>query len=248
MFKRKDKKLTKDKNLLSNIDTDALEAGAKLVDQMKEERVNRPSNIQIDFASVATSKDLIKYLITLSEQHFDAPKTATYKAIKYNDGFMYEIHENGNGYGYLSSVLKLLESNKDAVILLDNDRRVKISRDGKHIKTIHMNESDMTEPSEELERKDKLSPVFTPSVGFFFFGFSLTIVGVIAVLLGLTFKYLIINQEQVMEYPIADYKTPMEASLDPKMRVNNKSERVTQMKYSESKGWYYKKDNKTGDK
>lgn len=232
-------KQIKDKTLQSNLDREALVAGEKLVNEMKEEKVSLPSNIQIDFASVSTAKDLTKYLTTLSEHHFEAPKTAEFKAIKYDDGFMYEIHENGNGYGYLSSVLKTLESGRDAVIQLDNNRKVRISKDGKNIKTLQLSESDESKLTVGLERKDKLSPVFTPSVGFFFFGFSLTIIGLIAVLLGLTFKYVILNKDQNIEYPLTNYKTPLEASKSEKMRVNVKVERITQMIYSEVKGWEY---------
>lgn len=246
IFKRKKEKdiSKKDKTLQSQIDNEALAAGEKLVNEMKEERVSLPSDVQIDFASVSSAKELNNYLTTLSEHHFNAPKTAAFKAIKYDDGFMYEIHENGNGYGYLSSVLKILESGNDAIILLDNDRRVRISREGKNIKTILMGEDDKTAPSLELERKDKLSPVFKPSVGFFLFGFSLTIIGIISILLGLAFKHIIINEDQKIHYPIQKNESPLEASKNKNMLINPKIERIVQMKFSEIKGWEYIKKSK----
>jgi hypothetical protein len=246
LFKRKKNTESSKEKVSQNstlMDKDALDAGEKIVRDLKEDVVSLPSNIQIDFAAVRKEKDLITYLSTFAEQHFSAPKTAQFIAIKYEDGFLYEMHENGDGYGYLSSVLKILESGEDAILVLDDNRRVRVSKEGTRIKTITMGEDDQTDPSSSLVKKDKLSLIFKPSLFFFLFGLTLTIIGIISLFVALSFKYIVVDQSQIIQYPLSTIDSPLTASKSKEMRVN-RTERITKMEYTENKGWKYSKEDK----
>lgn len=231
LFKRKDK----------NIDKEAIMAGKLLVDEMLQEKLEekKPVNIQIDFFATKKEKELKEFLIGFAEKHFLSPKSSKYCAIKFENGFIYEIQENGDEKGFLSDVLKKINNKEKVIIELADKRKVKISKEGSKIKTISLTENDSSQPT-LLEKKDKMNSLYTPNLFLLFFGLSLTVLGLISMVAALSIKHIIIDEKVKIEYKEKKYITPYEASLSEEMIVTD-FEKINTMEYTENKGWKYNK-------
>ena len=62
-------------------------------------------------------------------------------------------------------------------------------------------------------------------------------------LFALSFKYIVVDQSQIIQYPLSTIDSPLTASKSKEMRVN-RTERITKMEYTENKGWKYSKEDK----
>lgn len=223
------------------IDEDALLAGKKLVEEMQQENKveQKPSNIQIDFFATKKEKELREFLIGFAEKHFLTPRNSRYCAIKFENGYIYELQENGGEKGFLSDVLKKINEKENVIIELSDKRRVRISKEGSKIKTISLTEDDKGKTT-LLEKKDKMLSLYTPNLSLLVFGLSLTSVGILALLTSFIFKYILLNENKEIEFYEIKYKTPYEASLDDQMKINE-FEKINKMEYTENKGWKYDK-------
>lgn len=226
-----------------NIDKDALKAGENILKdiekKIEEERVQYPLDIQLEFVNIKKEKELKEYLIGIADKSFRSPKVSKFYAIKYDSGYIYELQEGGSGKGYLTEILKRLEKNEDVVLLLDSGRKVRIIKDGIKIKTITLTEDDKSIVS-NIEPKDKLTDLFLPGTTFLFTSLSITLIGLISITLAMFFKYVLLNESELIIYPLNQEKSPYIASLDKQMEVKP-LEKIEKMEYTDKKGWKYSK-------
>jgi hypothetical protein len=237
----KDKKVKKTKKKFQELDNKTIAAGERLIEELSVDEEFYPKNIMIGFTEGRKKKDLLVVLKDLNEKNFELSKSTTYQAIKYNKGFIYELHEKGNGKGFLTSILPKLEQDGDVILPLENGHFVKILKEKHNIDTIRLPEGDDENIEPDFtERKDKMILLNRPNMIIYKLGLISFFFAMMALSLSLVVKYVIIDTNKHLIYPERNYQTPYEAASSDLMTVQ-RTERITKMEYINGR-WNYEKE------
>jgi hypothetical protein len=160
----------------------------------------------------------------------------------FDDGFVFEIHEGGDSFSYLTKVLSVFaEKTKTITFPLTNGRSVSLKKKPGNIDA-YLNASEEMAGDvnfASLEGRSKRTKrLFSDSYIFYYVSLVTVIVGVILVALAATFKFVIYKETKV--YESADNVAFVTSMPDEvlKTTVSTDTEKLTSFQYSSSKGWF----------
>jgi len=158
--------------------------------------ISMPKQLMIGYYANIKKKDLETFIYSRAESNMSIGNSF-FNIIKYEDGYIWELHEGGSGKGVLKSVIELLKTNEDVVIPID-DRLVKISRKNNSggVSCYLLSKDDNISPTDGVKYHDSLTPVRNSGYGLFLFGCIFAVIGVISIFLSVLFKYVIYDKEK----------------------------------------------------
>ena len=167
-----------------------------------------PSNIFIGFLSDGKKKDALAYVKSIIVRNIDA-ETAFYQFIPWRGGFLYEIHEGGEGTGTLNSILKYWDENNQNEVILPTgnpERNLKVIQGINSVSSLLLPEGDDSGLTEEMYFLDKMKPAFSDGVDFTKWLFGYMIVGVVCAI-GFTTANVLIGQDFAYVPPMVNSKS-----------------------------------------
>lgn len=168
---------------------------------------SRPKQLVIGFYSSIKKKDLESYIYGRASNGMSL-RNCHFNILKYRDGYVWELHEGGDGKGVISSVISLLESSETVIVNLD-DRQMRLSK--KHngnIACYLINEDDRQNETEGVAFTDDMKLVVTRGYGLYAFSKWLLISSIFALFLSMVFKYVIYNQRDELLFPNSAIEMP----------------------------------------
>ena len=203
-------------------------------DVISSSSVARPKNIVVGFYSSIKKKDLESYIYGRAKDAMSV-SNCHYNIMKYRDGFIWELHEGGEGKGILSSVLSLLET-KDTVIVALDDRFIRLSnKSNGSIACYLVNEDDKPTETEGVLFDDKMEPVVTSGYSFFNFAKWTLVASVLSVSFSFSFKYVVYDKEEEIITPQQKAELPMNKIMDIKKALDEKGAYVSSLMYKNKK-------------
>lgn len=211
----------------------------------EEALISMPNSILIGYYSDIKLSDLKLYLYNKAEEEM-VVKSAYYQIIKYESGYIWEIHEGGSGKGLLKSVIPLLEIHKE-VIIKTSRRNIKIKKkdNGLGIISYFLNESDESEPTKGVSFSDKMRPVKNTGYAMYILGKTVFIIGVLSLFLSYTFKYVILDKEKELESRIMKSASPI-SKIDDIKKINLTENYIEKLEYRDNQWKIYESSNNSG--
>lgn len=158
----------------------------------------KPIFLGIESYNGITKKQLEKYLYGIAEKNFSSMRGCHYQIVKFEKGYVAEIHDGGNGYGVLQSVLRHLEEHNEVIIETSSNRKIKVSKKttnvGTTFKSYALNEDDNTAPTDEIAFVDQLKPFITSGYGLWRLSIGLAFAGILALATGAIFKHIVYDR------------------------------------------------------
>jgi hypothetical protein len=191
-----------------------LEMGKPLLEESDEPSNEHgdimPYNAYIGHYANIKESEVREYVYSYAEKNFDTLTNVFYQIVKHKDGYSYEIHQGGIGRGFLSSILTIIGSGNISALLSSSAKYKIYEREG-NIRTLKLRQDDLETISDLVipTQKDRLKPLITRGYAFHVFGLTISVIGIIALLISFSFKYLIINQDEIVYFTSSGKYTPM---------------------------------------
>jgi hypothetical protein len=160
------------------------------------EPLNVPIQIIMGFLPEVTSRDAIEYAIGMSEKYVVQQSLAYFHATKYENGYLYEVHEGGPGKAFGPEIAKLFAS-KGAyrgdevtrVTLATSARMVEITRLRLGLSAVLLPESSVQAATEGLVPRVMMTSAIPRRTAILYAGVGLLVSGVLmATLSGVFFR------------------------------------------------------------
>lgn len=244
MFKKdKDNKI-----VLGDSKKELPEAKADKLSVAKESmkiKFSLPKQVMIGFYANIKKSDLKSYLRAKASNHM-LPDNTYFGIRKYQNGYLWELHEGGSGRGVLSSLVEKLETD-DFVIIETSDRNVKVLKKsvGEGISSFALNSDDIISPTEGIEFKDKLTPVKTTGFGFFVISSIYAGLGVFSAVGLLIFKYGLFHQPEPLKFVNENKELPVFQIDQVHSVLIDPNSYLYQLTYKKDVGWYMDKKEET---
>ncbi len=227
---------------LSSISLDKEDEGA-LIDPSID---TLPYNAYVGFYTNIKESEVKEYIYSYAEKNFDTLTNVFYQIVKHNGGFAYEIHQGGNGKGFLKSITSIINQGEESV-LLTSSAFYKIYDKGGDLKALKLrdNDNDVLKTLIYPEQKDTLKPLTTKGYAFHVFGLCMAAVGVLALLTAFSFKYLILSKEEQVYFTPSGKYTPMlyiEEIKKQNRTMSRNDEYITSITYTEADSWNINKE------
>lgn len=188
-----------------------------------------------------SKKQLEKYLYGIAEKNVQSLRGCHYQIIKHDDGFLAEIHDGGNGYGVLQSVMRHLEDHNEAVIETSSDRKIrvvkKVNGSGVSYNSFSLNEDDKAEVTESIAYVDKLNPLITPGYGFWRFSVALAALGVATLFMGAIFKYVVYDTTNETSFISSGKVVPLKQLNELMIAKPHEGNYISALRYKQATGW-----------
>lgn len=172
----------------------------------------KPKMLMVESYHGMNKKQMLNYIYGLAEKHSQSLRGCHYQIVKFGDGYIVELHDGGNGFGILQSLLKYLEDHEEAIVETA-ERNVRIVKKkttkGLSFKAYTLNEDDKSPPTEEIAFIDKLDPVITPGYGLWRFSVFFAVMGIITMLSGAVFKYVIYDNSYEKNFITSGKEVPL---------------------------------------
>lgn len=168
---------------------------------------SRPRQLFIGYYAHIKRKDLLQFLRAYALSHCEAPKVARYQIRKYEQGFVYELHDGGSAGGVLSSVIKALETERS--VLIDTaGRKVMVVRDQNGITSFLLNEDDATTPTPSVTYRDPMKQLTRVGLGLFVMGVVTFILGFSVFTTGAITKQVAVEGARRPNFKVAEKEIP----------------------------------------
>lgn len=200
-----------------------------------------PKQVMVGFYANIKKSDLKNYLRAKAANHM-VPDNTYFGIRKYQNGYLWELHEGGSGKGILSSLAKKLEQ-QDDIIIETSDKSVRVLKKsvGEGISSFALNSDDVVTPTEGIEYKDSLSPVKTTGFGFFVFSAIFASLGVLSAVGVLIFKYGLYHQSEPLMFVIEDKELPVFQMDQINHVLSEPNSYLYQLVYKKGTGWHMDK-------
>jgi hypothetical protein len=177
-------------------------------DDFDNEEVNEdlsiPLDIHIGFYSNVNLKQVKSHVLSYAEKNFNSLNDVYYQIKKFEDGFLFEIHQGGSQRGYLSDYI---ENNYDDALIVTSGNIYRAS-DSIHggIRLVKLTDEDVRAVSsnpenfEILEARDKLTKLKATGFGFFVFASVLFVVSVLSIGISASVKYLVLDKTDAIYF------------------------------------------------
>lgn len=151
-----------------------------------------PIRILMGFLPSVTAGDAAEFALGVAEKNFDQPGIAFFDAFAYKDGYVYEVHEGGEGKAYAPAVIRHFKAlpefaagESHAVVIPTATRSVRIERTRAGLQTVLLPESSTQAPSEGLAPTVKMRPAISKRTGVLIGGAVLFVSGFFGLLFSL---------------------------------------------------------------
>jgi hypothetical protein len=150
-----------------------------------------PIRVLIGYLPEVTERDARDYALGVAEKHFEQPAIAHFDAFKYGEGYAYEVHEGGEGFAYLPSIIQHFNEQgpyqtgeKFEVVLRTGTRMVKVIRQRVGLQAVLLPESSQVEAGDWQPSKEKLQSALNQRTGFLVTGAGFFVAGFFALIVG----------------------------------------------------------------
>jgi hypothetical protein len=206
-----------------------------------EFRFSLPKQVMVGFYANIKKSDLKSYLRAKAHNHM-TPDNTYYGIKKFQNGYLWELHEGGSGKGILSSLAEKLKV-QDNIIIETSDKNIRVLRKavGEGISSFQLNSEDVVTPTEGIVYKDKLSPVKTTGYGFFVFSAIFASLGVFSAVGLLIFKYGLFHESEPLMFVKENKELPVFQMDHINNVINDPNAYLYQLTYRKGTGWYMDK-------
>jgi hypothetical protein len=201
-FKRK----IKEENSLENLEEVNIDSSD--IKLPEENFVYLPTNFVIGYYEGMTQKGLKEYINGYVFKYFNAPNVTFYRMLKYNAGYIFEIHDGDSNTSYLKKVINSFNNGEFNVIIKLQNRKAKVTKNGLKVTTYLLPESETEKyPEAIIPEKGKMKPIQTTGFGFVSFGIAIGFLGITSLFLSSLFKTVLSKNEtpkiekQIIESP-----------------------------------------------
>jgi hypothetical protein len=156
----------------------------------------RPLKVLIGYLPDASEKDTFFYMLGVAAKSLDSEAIAGVAMAKYQSGYVYEIHEGGDGRSYLEAIIKyfnglpLYSANEPyRVHIRTATRTIRVERTGNGLYAVILPESDTTPQSDWLVGGRKLKPLVDKRTGFLVGASCLCVLSLVALVGGFMTRY-----------------------------------------------------------
>lgn len=200
------KKKEKEKNSLENLEEVNLNSSD--IELSEEKFVYLPTNFVIGYYEGMTQKGLREYINGYVFKYFNAPNVTYYRMLKYNSGYIFEIHDGDSSTSYLKKVINEFNNGESNVIIKLQNRKAKVTKNGLKVTTYLLPESDTDKYQNAITpEKGKMKSIQTTGFGFVSFGIAIGFLGITSLFLSSLFKTVLSKNEtpkiekQIIESP-----------------------------------------------
>lgn len=180
----------------------------------------RPLKILIGYLPDSSERDTYYYMLGVAEKNLDSENIGFAGLTKFESGYAYEIHEGGNGRGFLDSILTHFKQlpafsaeESHYAFIRTATRTVRVERTSAGIYSVILPESDATPQSEWVVPGKKLAPLVDKRTGLFVAGVVIFLSSIVALMGGYATRYqpytaTVVNIERVpvAKLPHAQWK------------------------------------------
>lgn len=160
-----------------------------------------PSSFVVGYYEGMTAKGLREYINGYVHKYFDAPNTTYYRMIKYDAGFIFEIHDGDYKLSYLKKIIDTFNNGEQVVYVKLQHRVAKIQKNYNRIETYILPDVSPEEiESYILPDKIKMKPVISSGFGVVSLGIAIAFMGITSLFLSSLFKT-ILGKEETQELP-----------------------------------------------
>lgn len=191
MFRKKDNKnLNIDvKNYSENELDSTLNEDSTIENIPQEDVLFCPSNFVIGYYEGMTAKGLRDYVNGYVHKYFDAPNTTYYRMMKYNSGYIFEIHDGDYKLSYLKKIMDSFNNGNNVVYVKLQQRIAKVQKNHSKVETFILPENEIIGENEFLSPdKGKMKPIISSGFGMVSLGIAIAFLGVTSLFLSSIFK------------------------------------------------------------
>lgn len=174
----------------------------------KEKFIYLPTNFVVGYYEGMTQKGLKEYINGYVFKYFNAPNVTYYRMLKYNNGYIFEIHDGDSSISYLKKIMNEFNNGNINVIVKLQNRTAKVTKNINKITTYLLPESETNKfDNTIIPEKGKMKSIQTTGFGFVSFGIAIAFLGITSLFLSSLFKTVlsknepIIIEKQIIEEP-----------------------------------------------
>lgn len=191
-----------------------------------------PSNFVIGYYEGMTLKGLKEYINGYVFKYFNAPNITSYKILKYNSGFIFEIHDGDYKKSYLNTVINEFNAGRNVVYIKTQNRIAKVIKNYNKIETYMLPEAENNNHPEALfPEKATMKPIVTTAFGMVPFGLSIAFMGITSLFLSYIFKTILGKEE---ELSLPTYTMELPSSYIEKLPLATEIKYVDKVLYSQN--------------
>ncbi|MDU8351330.1 hypothetical protein RYA05_05375 [Pseudomonas syringae pv. actinidiae] len=199
----------------------------------------KPMLLMIESYQGMNKKQMLNYIYGLAEKHSQSLRGCYYQIVKFGDGYIAELHDGGNGFGILQSMLQYLEDHEEAIVETA-ERNVRIVKrktsKGVSFKAYTLNEDDKSPPTDSIAYVDKLEPVITPGYGLWRFSVWFAAMGIVTMLSGAVFKYVVYDNSYQTNFSTSGKDVPLKQLNELIIAKPKDGNYISALKYA-NKSW-----------
>jgi hypothetical protein len=191
-----------------------------------------PANLVIGYYEGMTMKGLKEYINGYVFKYFNAPNITSYKILKYNSGFIFEIHDGDYKKSYLNTVINEFNAGRNVVYIKTQNRIAKVIKNYNKIETYMLPEAENDKhPNAIFPEKATMKPIVTTAFGMIPFGLSIAFMGVTSLFLSYIFKTILGKEE---ELSLPTYTMELPSSYIEKLPLATEIKYVDKVLYSKN--------------
>jgi hypothetical protein len=191
-----------------------------------------PANFVIGYYEGMTLKGLKEYINGYVFKYFNAPNITSYKILKYNSGFIFEIHDGDYKKSYLNTVINEFNAGRNVVYIKTQNRIAKVIKNYSKIETYMLPEAENNNhPDAIFPEKATMKPIVTTAFGMIPFGLSIAFMGVTSLFLSYIFKTILGKEE---ELSLPTYTMELPSSYIEKLPLATEIKYVDKVMYSKN--------------
>lgn len=191
-----------------------------------------PANFVIGYYEGMTLKGLKEYINGYVFKYFNAPNITSYKILKYNSGFIFEIHDGDYKKSYLNTVINEFKAGRNVVYIKTQNRIAKVIKNYSKIETYMLPEAENDKhPDAIFPEKATMKPIVTTAFGMVPFGLSIAFMGITSLFLSYIFKTILGKEE---ELSLPTYSMELPSSYIEKLPLATEIKYVDKVLYSKN--------------
>lgn len=165
----------------------------------KEKFIYLPTNFVVGYYEGMTQKGLREYINGYVFKYFNAPNVTYYRMLKYNNGYIFEIHDGDSSISYLKKIMNEFNNGNINVIVKLQNRVAKVTKNLNKITTYLLPESETDKfKNTIIPEKGKMKSIQTTGFGFVSFGIAMAFLGITSLFLSSLFKTVLSKNEPIV--------------------------------------------------
>jgi hypothetical protein len=198
-----------------------------------------PIRMLIGYLPNASERDALEYTLGLVYKHFTQIGISHYDVFPYQDGFVYEAQEGGNGRAYTPAILSKFDSSGPynpaipcSIVIATSTRLVQIQRNRVGLEAVWLPEGASTTPTPDIVDSVELRPVINKRTGFLVASATLFLTGFIAMIIsGIAFRLQPYDTPTTKEESITYASLPIGQYRQVISNFSSTSQRIVKVEY-----------------